>query len=64
MNVFDKLKIESKFQKMSLGGAISYIKLPDVTNNVNALLEDVIKYIYDNVQYVELVTSYTDEDEG
>ncbi len=58
MNVFDKLKFESKFQKMSLGGAISYIKLPDVTNNVNALLEDVVKYIYDNIQYVEIVSDY------
>ena len=58
MNIFDKLKFESKFQKMSLGGAITYVKLPDVTNNVNALLEDVIKYIYDNIQYVEIVSDY------
>ena len=57
-NVFDKLKFESKLQKLSLGGAISDIKLPDVTNNVNALLEDIIKYAYDNIQYVELVTEY------
>lgn len=58
VNVFDKLKFESKFQKLSAGGAISYVKLPDVTNNINALLEDVIKYIYDNIQYVEIVSDY------
>ena len=58
MNIFDKLKFESKFQKLSLGGAITYIKLPDVTNNVNALLEDITKYIYDNIQYVEIVKKF------
>lgn len=60
MNIFDKMKFESKFQKFSLGGAITYIKLPDVTNNVKALLEDITKYIYDNVQYVEIVKQLDD----
>ena len=60
INVFDKLKFEGKFQRLSLGGSISYIKLPDITNNVNALLEDIVKYIYDNIQYVEIVNNYED----
>lgn len=52
---FEKLRIESKFQKLSPGGAISYIETADMTNNVDAVLE-VIKYIYENIMYAELNT--------
>lgn len=52
---FDKLRIESKFQRLSLGGAISYIECADLTNNIPAVLE-VIKYIYENTMYAELNT--------
>lgn len=50
---FDKLMIESKFQKLSPGGAISYIECADLTRNIPAVLE-VIKFIYDNIMYAEL----------
>lgn len=50
---FDKLSIESKFQKLSPGGAISYIECADLTRNTPAVLE-VIKFIYDNIMYAEL----------
>ena len=49
---FRKLKIESKFQKLSTGGAISYIEASDLTSNTEAVLE-VIKFIYDNILYAE-----------
>ena len=52
---FEKIRIESKFQKLSPGGAISYIETSDLTNNVDSVLE-VIKYIYDNIVYAELNT--------
>lgn len=52
---FKKLFIESKFQKLSPGGAISYIECADLTSNTDAVLE-VIKYIYDNIMYAELNT--------
>lgn len=52
---FEKLSIESKFQKLSPGGAISYIECSDLTNNIPAVLE-VIKFIYDNIMYAELNT--------
>lgn len=52
---FTKLELESKFQKLSPGGAISYIECADLTNNVSAVL-DVIQYIYDNIMYAELNT--------
>ena len=52
---FTKLKLESEFQKLSPGGAISYIECADVTNNTPAVLE-VLKYIYDNIMYAELNT--------
>ena len=52
---FTKLKLESEFQKLSPGGAISYIECADVTNNAPAVLE-VLKYIYDNIMYAELNT--------
>lgn len=52
---FTKLKVESKFQKLSPGGAISYCECSDLTNNTEAVLE-VIKFIYDNIMYAELNT--------
>ena len=55
INPFDKLIIESKFQELSLGGAISYIECADLTHNVQAVL-NIIKFIYDNIMYAELNT--------
>ena len=55
INPFDKLAIEAEFQKLSPGGAISYIECADLTKNNNAVLE-VIKFIYDNIMYAELNT--------
>lgn len=59
IDAFSKLKIESEFQELSPGGAISYIETPSMTKNIPALLE-VIKYIYDNIMYAEIntMTSY------
>lgn len=55
INPFDKLSIESKFQELSLGGAISYIECADLTHNAQAVL-NIIKFIYDNIMYAELNT--------
>ena len=55
INAFDKLYVESEFQSLSLGGAISYVETPDMTQNISAILE-VIHYIYDNIMYAELNT--------
>ena len=55
INPFKKLTIESKFQSLSLGGAISYVECADLQNNIPAILE-VIKFIYDNIMYAELNT--------
>ena len=55
INPFDKLRIESEFQRLSLGGAISYIECADLTHNVDSVLA-VLKYIYDNIMYAELNT--------
>lgn len=52
---FTKLKLESNFQKLSPGGAISYIECADLTDNIPAVIE-VIQYIYDNIMYAELNT--------
>lgn len=52
---FQKLKIESEFQALSPGGAISYVETADMTRNVGAVLE-VIKFIYENIMYAELNT--------
>lgn len=52
---FTKLLIESKFQKLSPGGAISYIECADLTHNINAILE-VMQFIYNNIMYAELNT--------
>ena len=55
INPFEKLSLESEFQKLSPGGAISYIECSDLTNNVDATLE-VINFIYNNIMYAELNT--------
>ncbi|MBQ4311982.1 MAG: anaerobic ribonucleoside-triphosphate reductase [Oscillospiraceae bacterium] len=55
INAFEKLKFESQFQKLSPGGAISYVEVPDMQNNIDAVLT-VIKYIYENIMYAELNT--------
>ena len=55
IDAFTKFKIESEFQNKSLGGAISYVEVPNLTNNVEAI-EEVIRFIYDNIQYGEFNT--------
>ncbi len=55
INAFDKLKFESEFQSLSKGGAISYVEIPNMRNNIKAL-EDLVKFIYDNIQYAEFNT--------
>ena len=55
INAFDKLKFESQFQALSPGGAISYVEVPNMENNIEAVL-DVMKFIYDNIMYAELNT--------
>ena len=55
INAFDKLKFEAQFQKLSPGGAVSYVEVPNLENNIDAVLE-VVKYIYDNIMYAELNT--------
>ena len=55
IDAFTKLKFESEFQILSPGGAISYIETPNLTNNLDAVLE-VIRFIYDNIMYAELNT--------
>ena len=55
INAFDKLKFEAQFQHLSPGGAISYVEVPDMQNNIPAVLE-VMKFIYDNIMYAELNT--------
>lgn len=52
---FEKLKIESEYQKLSQGGAISYVECADLTDNIPAVLE-IMKFIYDNIMYAELNT--------
>ena len=56
IDAFTKFKIESEFQNKSLGGAISYVEVPNLTNNVEAI-EEVIRFIYDNIQYGEFNTN-------
>ncbi len=55
INAFDKLALEAKFQALSPGGAISYVEVPDMQHNIEAVL-DVMKFIYDNIMYAELNT--------
>lgn len=53
INAFDKLKFESKFQKLSPGGAISYVEIPNMEDNIEAA-EAIVEYIYENIMYAEL----------
>ena len=55
IDAFSKLKFESEFQKLSTGGAISYVEIPNMSKNLTAL-EDLVQYIYDNIQYAEFNT--------
>ncbi|MBR3841240.1 MAG: anaerobic ribonucleoside-triphosphate reductase [Erysipelotrichales bacterium] len=55
IDAFSKLRLESEFQQLSPGGAISYIETPNLTNNLDAVME-VIRFIYDNIMYAELNT--------
>ena len=55
INAFDKLKLESEFQALSPGGAISYVEVPNMQDNIPAVLQ-VMKFIYENIMYAELNT--------
>lgn len=55
IDAFSKFKFESRFQEISSGGAISYVEIPNMRNNLEAL-EDVVRFIYDNIQYAEFNT--------
>ncbi len=55
IDAFSKLKFEARFQNLSPGGAISYVEVPDMQNNLEAVLS-VMKFIYDNIMYAELNT--------
>lgn len=55
IDAFSKLALEAKFQALSPGGAISYVEVPNMQNNIPAVLE-VIKFIYNNIMYAELNT--------
>ena len=55
IDAFEKLALESKFQALSPGGAISYVEVPNMQNNLDAVLS-VMKFIYDNIMYAELNT--------
>lgn len=55
INAFDKLSLEAKFQKLSPGGAISYVEVPNLTDNIDAVIQ-IIQFIYENIMYAELNT--------
>lgn len=55
IDAFSKLKLESEFQQLSPGGAISYVETPNLSNNLDVVME-VIQFIYDNIMYAELNT--------
>ena len=55
IDAFDKLELEAKFQALSPGGAISYVEVPNMQDNIEAVL-NVMKFIYDNIMYAELNT--------
>lgn len=55
IDAFTKLKLESEFQKLSPGGAVSYIETPNLTNNLDAVLQ-IMQFIYENIMYAELNT--------
>lgn len=53
ISAFDKINLESEFQKLSPGGAISYVEAPDLKNNVEAIVE-IAQHIYENILYAEI----------
>ncbi len=55
IDAFSKLATEAKFQRLSPGGAISYVEVPNMQNNIKAVL-DIMRFIYDNIMYAELNT--------
>ena len=55
IDAFSKLKFESQFQKLSSGGCISYVEVPNMNDNIPAVLQ-IIQYIYENIQYAEINT--------
>ena len=55
IDAFSKFAIESEFQRLSPGGAISYVEIPNMRHNLTAL-KDVVRFIYDNIQYAEFNT--------
>ena len=55
IDAFTKLKFESEFQRLSPGGAISYVEVPNMQDNLQAVVR-VLQYIYDNIMYAELNT--------
>lgn len=55
IDAFSKLTFESKFQKLSPGGAVSYVEVPNMQNNIEAVLT-LMKHIYENIMYAELNT--------
>ena len=55
IDAFHKFNFESQFQKISSGGAISYVEIPNMRHNTQAM-EEVVKFIYDNIQYAEFNT--------
>ena len=55
IDAFEKLQFESQFQALSTGGAISYVEVPNMQDNIPAVLQ-VIRFIYDNIMYAELNT--------
>ena len=55
IDAFEKFEFESQFQKISTGGCISYVEIPNITGNLDAL-KDMVKFIYDNIQYAEFNT--------
>ncbi len=55
IDAFTKLKLEAEFQRLSPGGAVSYVETPNLSNNIPAVLE-IIQFIYDNIMYAELNT--------
>ena len=55
VDAFEKLRFESQFHSISSGGCISYVEVPNLTNNIDAV-KQIIKFIYDNIQYAEINT--------
>ena len=55
IDAFSKLKFEAQFQELSIGGAVSYVEVPNMQNNIKAVLQ-VIKFIYNNIMYAEINT--------